>query len=116
MPDTPERLELAQYLGEELDELKIDTGGVWLVFTERSVHLFDLDDGVSVRIPGDGAGATLNDTPRKIRSIDSCRVGQEGKWTMHPYEWQLDVEFVWHISTDIVRIVRFLYPRPAVHP
>ena len=59
--------------------------------------------------PWKGAPATLNDTPRHIREIEVCRVGELGRWTMMPYAWQQDVEFTWHISTPIVRIVQFLY-------
>ena len=104
-----DRADAEGLLGEDLSELSLGMKGAWFVVTEQSVHLFDLNDGISIRLPGKGAPATLNDMPRHIREIEACRVGELGRWTMMPYAWQQDVEFVWHISTPIVRIVEFLY-------
>ena len=104
-----DRAEAEGLLGEDRSELSLEMEGAWFVVTEQSVHLFDLNDGISIRLPGKDAPATLNDTPRRIREIEVCRVGELGRWTMMPYAWQQDVEFTWHISTPIVRIVEFLY-------
>lgn len=78
-------------------------GGVWLVVTAGSVHVFDLDVGTVLRIPGPTSAPNINDQTRPLRSIGACRVGERGRWTMHPEE-PSDVDYYWMITSTIARI------------
>lgn len=83
-------------------------GGVWQVFTAGSVHVFDLDVGTVIRIPGPTSAPNVNDQVRPIRSIEACRVGERGRWTMHPEESELDLDYYWMVTSTIARISRFV--------
>jgi len=95
-------------LGSERTELTMADTGQWLALSASSAHFFDLDAPSVTRIPGDGAVAFITDGGRTLRTIDVCRVGESGRWTMEPLPHQVDVEFAWHISTPIVKIVEVL--------
>lgn len=81
-------------------------GGVWQVVTSGSVHVFDLDVGTVLRIPGLTSAPNINDQVRPIRSIGACRVGERGRWTMHPDE-PSDVDYFWMITSTIARISKY---------
>jgi len=94
------------FLGEERTVLTMREHGQWLALSQTSAHLFDLDARRVIRVPGFQAVAFVTDPGRSLRSIDVCRVGELGEWTMHPLEGDHLTQFAWHISTEIVRIAR----------
>jgi hypothetical protein len=91
---------------DSVTELTGNEGGVWQDFTVSSVHVFDLDAMTVTRIPGSSSVPTVNDRTRPIRSIDWCRVGERGEWTMHEDGRSRDVDYYWHVSSTISRISR----------
>jgi hypothetical protein len=93
-------------LGEERAELTMRETGHWIAISQTSAHLFDLDDRRVYRMPGFHAVEYVTDLGRGLRTIDVCKVGERGQWTMYPLEGQYLVEFAWHISTEIVKIAR----------
>jgi len=95
-------------LGEERTELTMQETGQWLALSATSAHFFDLDAPTVVRIPGFHAIEFITDGGRTLRSIDVCRVGEVGRWTMEPFPFERDLEYRWHISTPIVKIARVL--------
>lgn len=78
-------------------------GGVWLVTTAASSYTFDLVRMTVVRHAGPTATTSINDQVRPIRSIDCCRVGELGRWTMHAPPWST-LDYFWQVSTTIVGI------------
>lgn len=92
---------------EEILELTGAEHGRYRVYTQRSSHLIDLVDGTVTREPGPGAKPTVNDRPRPLRSLERCRVGVAGYWTMIPDPPEADsIEYRWHVSSTIRRIER----------
>jgi len=96
------------HLGEDRTELTLEQTGQWLVFSLTSGHFFDLDRMLVTRIPGDLAVEFVTDRGRQLRSLDSCRVGEVGAWTMESLPYEVDLEFRWHRSSFIQRIVRVI--------
>lgn len=77
-------------------------GGVWLVTTESSTYVLDLDVGTVTRHPGPRASTTINDTTRRLRTLDRCRVGESGYWTMRGGGGYLSsVDFYWQTTSAI---------------
>lgn len=80
---------------ETVHELTGRESGLWKVRTHRSEYLFDFDKGTVTRIPGVDAGSTINDGTRPFRRIETCIVGERGRWTMVSddsyvdYYWQV---------------------------
>ena len=95
-----------------LKELTGSVGGQWLVSTRDSQYRFDLDQQTVIRIPGAGAVSTINDQTRLLREIVQCRVGEPGRWTMHPDSPWGAVEFYWSVSSVIARIEPILPSAP----
>jgi hypothetical protein len=95
-------------LGEDRAELTLEQTGHWLVMSLTSDHFFDLDLRLVTRIPGSAAVEYVTDTGRGLRSLDSCRVGEVGIWTMETLPHERDLEFRWHRSSFIQRIVRLV--------
>ena len=93
-------------LGEERAELSMNESGQWIALSLTSAHLFDLDVRRVYRIPGFQAVEFVTDHGRGLRTLDVCRVGESGEWTMYPLESQHLVNFAWHVSTEIVKIAR----------
>lgn len=87
-----------------VSELTGDEGGAWRVVTRDSCHFFDLDLGIVTRVPGISAGSTINDRSRPLRTIDTLKVGQRGRWTMYTDGWEEDVDFFW-ASTSLVKAI-----------
>lgn len=69
------------------DRLEDGAGGQWLVVTESSAHLFDLDDRTATRYPGTGAGALddrlvpvsdlrLDSEPIPLIELHRCEIGK----------------------------------------
>jgi hypothetical protein len=96
------------HTGEDRDELTGEQTGQWLVLSLSSAHFFDLDAGLVTRIPGYHAIEMVTDAGRPIRSIEQCKVGDVGIWTMEPFPHEHDLQFRWHRSSFIVRIVRIV--------
>ncbi|MET4583753.1 hypothetical protein ABIE21_003284 [Conyzicola nivalis] len=95
-------------LGEDRSELTLKQRGQWLVLSATSAHFFDLDGRTVNRMPGRLAVAMITDEGRPIRTIESCRVGEVGYWTMEPFGHEYDLVLRWHQSTEIRRIVQVL--------
>ena len=91
---------------EEVQELTGIESGRWRVFTQGSSHLFDFEAGTVTRIPGPTAWPGANDQPRPIRSIERCKVGERGYWTMKTDGWSPSVDYWWHSSSVIRKITR----------
>ncbi|WP_198295496.1 hypothetical protein [Diaminobutyricimonas sp. LJ205] len=88
----------------EVAELTGGEGGRWRVVTLHSEYHFDLDMATVERVPGPNAAPTVNDVKRPIRSIGACQVGERGRWTMHPDDFEID--YYWQISGEIQQIER----------
>jgi hypothetical protein len=96
---------ISQSAGDgEVTELRGGEGGRWRVVTLHSEYLFDLDRATVERFPGPNAAPTVNDVERPIRRITACRVGERGRWTMHPDDFETD--FYWQVSGEIRQIER----------
>lgn len=89
---------------ETVEELTGNEGGRWLITTLGSAHLIDLDRRTVCRFPGPNSAPSFNDVERPIRSLNHCRVGQVGYWTMVSFDFLL--EYYWHRTSTIVRIER----------
>ena len=87
-----------------VSELRGDEGGAWRVTTRDSTHFFDLDLGTVTRVPGVNAPPTINDRPRPLRSIDTLRVGDRGRWTMYTDGWDEQIDFFW-ANTSLVAAI-----------
>jgi hypothetical protein len=98
----------AGHLGEDRTELTLEQTDQWLVMSLTSAHFFDLDKRVVNRIPGSVAIEYVTDAGRELRTLDSCRVGEIGMWTMEPLPHERDLDFRWHRSSFIQRIVRVI--------
>ena len=75
----------------------------WVVTTEHSEHTFDLDAGTVARVPRPDAVPFSSDQPRPLWTIEQCQVGKRGYWTVFSDNFM--VEFGWHLSTEVLRIV-----------
>ncbi|MFF2276793.1 hypothetical protein [Agromyces sp. NPDC058126] len=85
-------------------DLTVQTMGRWRVLSRDSTHLFDLDRHLWLRSPGPLAGDGLDQTTRRVRSIERCRVGERGYWTMPGAGYLID--YSWHDSS----VIRFIEP------
>ena len=89
---------------DTLEELTGREDGVWNVITRDSIHQFNFITGMVTRIPGPNARPGINDVPRPLRQISTCRVNERGHWTMRSDSW--DVDLYWQHSSVISRIER----------
>lgn len=78
--------------------------GRWLVTTQHSRHLFDLENRTVERIPGPEAQAMDDDGIQSLLEIRTCRVGQRGYWTIRSDDDL--IEYYWHLSSQIRSIER----------
>jgi hypothetical protein len=67
--------------------------GEWHVHTRGSIHIFDLDAWTVERQPGPNTWADPSDAPRRLRTIERCRVGERGHWTMKSDDYLIDRYF-----------------------
>lgn len=93
---------------ETVQELTADTGGRWLVTTQGSQHIWDLDAWTYERRPGRGRGNFQGDgVPQRIWSVKVFpRVGRS-------FYVELDdtaTEIQFRISTEVVSIERITQP------
>ncbi|TQL47397.1 hypothetical protein FB562_0455 [Homoserinimonas aerilata] len=92
---------------DTVTELTGGEAGLWVVRTWSSHYFFDLDRRTVARQPGTMASLTINDTTRRLRTIEACRVGQSGYWTMKSDGGYNDpTDFFWAVSTEIRWIKR----------
>jgi hypothetical protein len=89
---------------DRVDELTGNEGGLWRVTTRDSVHIFDLQKGTVERFPGETATAYVEDAPRRLREITTCRVGARGYWTFKSYDFMTD--YFWASTSEIQAIER----------
>lgn len=85
-------------------ELTIEDTGVWIVHTQGSIHIFDLDNKTVTRVPGEERTSSINDCTRPLRTLDVCRVGERGRWTMISDDPMTD--HYWHVTSTIRAIQR----------
>ena len=85
---------IAHFTGEE--------GGVWHVYIEGSVHVFDLDARTVERRPGPDAAVLDSVGPRPLRAIITCAVGVGGDWTIESDDPR--ITYFLHSSSTIERI------------
>ncbi|GAB2526654.1 hypothetical protein [Paramicrobacterium agarici] len=86
-------------------ELTIHDVGVWIVHTQGSIHILDLDNKTATRVPGAGRTSSINDRTRPLRTLETCRVGERGRWTMTSDDPMTD--HYWHVTSTI----RAIQPR-----
>ncbi|WP_091182525.1 hypothetical protein [Paramicrobacterium humi] len=89
---------------EVVTELTLNDRGVWRVWTHGSSHILNLDEATVTRVPGKGRSRSINDITRPLRSLDACRVGERGRWSMSSDDVMVD--FYWHVSSTIRKIER----------
>ncbi|GAB3123326.1 hypothetical protein [Glaciibacter psychrotolerans] len=89
----------------EVNALTGTEGGIWRIVTQGSTHVMDLDSGTVTRHPGPGRPSTVNDRPRPLRTIDACRVGARGHWTMLSDDMLID--YYWQ-DTSVIRRIELL--------
>jgi len=78
--------------------------GEWHVHTRDSIQIFELDAWTVERQPGRSAQADLSGAPPRLRTIERCRVGERGHWTMKSGDHLIDYYF--HDTSVIERIDR----------
>lgn len=104
---------MTEHIPQTTDELSPGATGTWRVYTRDSSHVFRMEDRTVTREPGPNAIKMFNDKPLPLRSIDVCRVGERGRWTMHTIGWSDEIDFFW-VDTSVVRmIVKDEEPDPA---
>ena len=89
---------------KQVEDLKGNEGGRWRIWTQRSSYLVNLGAMTITRIPGPNFSSSINDCERPLRSLDKCRVGATGYWTMSAGADSDSVEYFWQFSTEIRRI------------
>ena len=95
-----------------VSELHDTYDGLWRVTTRDSIHIIDLDRWTTERLAGPDATPYSVDHPRPLRSIENCRVGERGFWTIRSHEYLID--YFWHSSSEVQRIERIERPpRPS---
>ncbi|TFC99190.1 hypothetical protein E3T25_16115 [Cryobacterium sandaracinum] len=87
---------------QSVEELLPNSTGVWRITTVGSTHVLDLVRGTVTRFPGPGAAPTINDCCRPLRTLDTCRIGERGRWTMMSDEWS--IEYYWQVTSTILSI------------
>ncbi|TFC25171.1 hypothetical protein E3O25_14325 [Cryobacterium sp. TMT1-3] len=85
-----------------VEGLNGDESGVWRVTTVCSSYIVNFQRGTVTRIPGVGSNVTFNDFERPLRTLDTCKVGEAGYWTMKSEDSFAD--YYTQQSTTIVRI------------
>jgi hypothetical protein len=97
-------------------ELSPDASGTWQVVTRDSTHTFKMDEGPVTREPGPNARrSTIVDRPRLLRTLDTCRVGERGRWTMFTDDPSDPLEFHWASTSVVMRIERVSDGEPTEH-
>lgn len=93
-------------ISETFDELPANATGTWRIYTRDSCHVLRLDERTVTREPGPNTDGMFNDTALPLRSIDTCRVGERGRWTMHTTSWSDTVDWYWANTSVVQRIVK----------
>ncbi|KQV05046.1 metallophosphoesterase family protein [Leifsonia sp. Root112D2] len=82
-------------------ELTEKMSGRWLIHTIGSHHILDLDRRTIERRPGPNSIATTSDEVHYLRSLNTCRIGERGRWTM---KGDYLTDYYWHASSAIRHI------------
>lgn len=93
---------------ETVSELTADTGGRWLVTTQGSQHVWDLDAWTYERRPGRGRGQFVGDgVPQRIWCVGAFpKVGFSFYVELDDTPTQVQTR----LSTEVVRIERIAQP------
>lgn len=93
---------------ENVSELTADTGGCWLVTTQGSTHIWDLDAWTYERRPGRGRGQFQGDgVPQRIWDVKKFpQVGCSFYVELDDTATQVQ----WRLSTEVVSIERITQP------
>lgn len=93
---------------ETVDELTSTTGGRWLVTTQGSQHIWDLDSWTYERRPGRGRGNFQGDgVPQRIWRVGRFpRVGESFYVELDDTATSVQTR----LSTEVVRIERITQP------
>lgn len=91
-----------------LDELADDEGGRWVVETETSQLLFDLDAMTVTRLTPAGGRLQSANRPQPLEGIGVCKAGFCCYWLMRSNSVG-KVRYSWRCSTPVVSIT----PEPA---
>jgi hypothetical protein len=91
----------------QVTELTIGHGGRWLLDTIGSRHILDLDRRTIERLPGPDASPSTSDAVHCLRTLDVCRLGEPGRWTM---KGGYLVDYYWHVSS----IIRHIHRMPSL--
>ncbi|KQW06445.1 hypothetical protein ASC66_08130 [Leifsonia sp. Root4] len=89
---------------DTVEELTGDEDGVWRVTTVGSCHIINFQRRTVTRIRGVGRNPSINDRERPLRSIESCKVGEVGRWTMQSDDFF--TAYFWHQTSTVQRIER----------
>ena len=87
---------------QSVEQLLLSSTGVWRITTVGSTHVLDLVRGTATRFPGPDAAPTINDCCRPLRTLDVCRIGERGRWTMISDDWSID--YYWQVTSIILGI------------
>lgn len=88
-----------------------DKPGCYLVTTiSGTQYLFNREQLTVTRIPVSGSTPSINDGIRRLRTVESCSVGEAGFWTMRSGD--PDVDFYWQATSPVVSIT-LATPEPA---
>lgn len=95
---------------ETVSELTSEMSGVWLVTTQGSTHVWDLDAWTYTRRPGRGRGDFVGDgVPQRIWCVGRFpRVGESFYVELDESLTQVQTR----LSTEVVRIERLSDPHP----
>ncbi|BBY98354.1 hypothetical protein [Mycolicibacterium fallax] len=100
---------------ETVDELTADMTGRWLVTTQGSTHVWDLDAWTYTRRPGRGRGNFQGDgVPQRIWCVKAFpKVGESFYVALDDTATRVQTR----VSTEVARIERLSDPQPdAVKP
>lgn len=89
--------------GRTYDALPRDRGTYLVTTTTGTTYRFDLAHRTVTRTPGPGSTPGFNDGAQTLRTVDACRVGAPGFWTMIAGDFFTD--FYMQQTTVIVSIV-----------
>lgn len=108
--DTNERNDQWETTGEQADELTPQSTGRWLITTEHSLHIWDLDEMTYTRLPKlpEAQPHAHDETV-----VNIYRVVRWPKVGARPYLWFDDPEHPknlrdWRINTTVLKIERLV--------
>jgi hypothetical protein len=91
---------------DEVDSLRDSETGRWLITTEDSVYIVDLDERYIKKALKADSVPSANERRLPLQTLHVCRVGDPGFWTMKPDWPSPTVEYYWYVTADVQRIRR----------